>query len=194
MAMVPDPKGWAQSRECRVRNRTGWLETHAHTKFDAPRIVDLPLQRSEVPGVTQSIVGIKQLVVVEDVGEDGPEIRAETFGEHDRLLNAEIHVPEGLSAESASTAVMTVVNSENRVPEAVINTSWILIQGRTEAGRSYVGVLGRGKWVVVSLAAASLPAADVDGVFQGGNIAGVRLAEGLATSVNCSSPAKALLG
>ena len=108
-----------------------------------PRIVDLPFQRPEVAGVTESIVGIKQLVVVEDVGEDGSEIRAETFSEHDGLLNTEVHVPEGLSAQSASTAVMTIVNSQNWVAEAVIDTSWILIQGRTETGRSYVGVLGR---------------------------------------------------
>src|ERR1700686_4941339 len=184
--MVPWPSRAGHRRASPSQKSLEWLETHAHTNLNVPRIVDLPFQRPEVPGVTQSIVGIKQLVVVEDVGEDGSEIRAETFGEHDRLLNTEVHVPEGLSAESASTAVMTVVNAEDRIAEAVVDPTRILIQRRTEAGRSYVGILGRRKRVVVSLTAASLAAANVDGVFQGANVAAVRLAEGLAATVNCT--------
>src|ERR1700688_2754337 len=185
--MVPWPSRAGHRRASPSQKSLEWLETHALTNFDVPGIVDLPFQRPEVPGVTQSIVGIKQLVVVEDVGEDGSEIRAETFGAHDRLLNTEVHVPEGLSAKSASTAVMTIVNSQNRVAEAVINNSWILIQRRSETRRSYVGVLGRGKRVVISLTAASLAAANVDGVFQGAYVAGVRLPETLAAPVQFSA-------
>src|SRR6202795_1072715 len=119
--MVPWPSRAGHRRASPSQKSLERLETHAHTNFDVPGIVDPPFQRPEIPGGAQSIVGIKQLVVVEDVGEDGSEIRAETFGEHNGLLNTEIHVPEGLSAESASTAVMTIVNSQNRVAETVVD-------------------------------------------------------------------------
>ena len=64
--------------------------------------------------------------MVEHVGEDGAELRTETLGNHDVLLDAEVHVPEGLAAEIARTGVVTIVDAQNGVPEAIIDRLRIL--------------------------------------------------------------------
>jgi hypothetical protein len=51
--------------------------------------------------------------MVENVREHGAELRADTFGNLDVLLDAEVHVPEGLAAEVASAAVDTIVDAQD---------------------------------------------------------------------------------
>jgi hypothetical protein len=86
-----------------------------------PRVVGLAPERAKIDGVSKGVVGIGQLSVVKYVRKSRTSFDAHTLGNHDVLLDAEVHVPEGLAAEIANTAVMTVVNSEDRVAEAVVN-------------------------------------------------------------------------
>jgi hypothetical protein len=77
------------------------------------RVVDLAFELTEVAGVAQGVVGIEELVVVEDVGEDGAKFSAEALAEHDVFLHAEVDVPERLAAKIAGAAVAAVVSDSN---------------------------------------------------------------------------------
>ena len=168
-------------------DRASELETHARANFDAPRIVDLPgpaiRQGAEVPGVAKTVERIKKLIVVEDVGEGGTHLQAEAFGERDVLLDVEIHVPEGLPAESSSSAVVTIVDTQDRIAEAIVDRCRVLVQGWAEARRSDIRILGRRKRVIVPLAAARVSPANVNGIFLSADVVGVSLPEALSATV-----------
>ena len=95
------------------------------------------------------------MIMVKDVSEDSTELRADAFREHDVLLDAEVHVPERLPAVIANTTVVTIVDSQNRVAEAVIDRLRIRVQRRPVTAPSHARILGGGDGVVVSRAAAT---------------------------------------
>ena len=98
-------------------NRGSGLEAHADAKLYLPRVVDLSIEGAPIPGVAKLQDGVEQLVMVEDVRKDGAELHAEALRNHDVLLDAEVHVPEGLTAEIARTAVMPIVETQDWVAE-----------------------------------------------------------------------------
>src|SRR5580765_7696758 len=114
--------------------------------------------------------------MVKDVREDSTELHVYPLSDHDALLNAEVYVPEGLAAEGANTTVVTTVDSQDRVAEAVIDRLWVLIQRRPVTTPSHTRIL-RGRYgVIVSLAAASCTTADVDGVVVAAGVGAIRYA------------------
>src|SRR5271157_247084 len=114
-------------------NRRSGLEAEAQVKLYFPRVVDLAFKSAPIRLIAEEFAlganeGIVQLVMVENVREHGAKLRGETFGNLDVLLEAEVHVPEGLAAEVAGPAVVTIVDAQNGVAEAVIDRSRILVQ------------------------------------------------------------------
>jgi hypothetical protein len=126
-------------------------------KFDVPRGVDLAYtkgaQSAKIVGIGQGVVGIEQLLMVKDVRKRGTKVHAKTLIDHDVLLDVEVYVPEGLAAVIANTAVVAIVNSQNRVAEAVIDRLRIRVQRRPVTTRSHAGILGGNDGVIVSRAA-----------------------------------------
>src|SRR5258707_15087187 len=102
--------------------------------------------------------------MVKYIGEESAKLRSEPCGNRPVLVDAEVHVADGLAAIVANAAVVTIVDAQNRVAEAIIDRSRIREQVRgTSNGRAH-------KVIVTGRTEASV-AADIDGICIGPDVA-----------------------
>src|ERR1700751_4582810 len=95
----------------------------------------------------------------------------DTFRDHEVLPNTHVHIPVHLAAQNPCAATAAAVNTQNRVPEAVIDRFGILEHARAKKGRAHIRIL-RGRYgVVVARTATHTRTAHIDGVFEGGEAA-----------------------
>src|SRR6266403_5563058 len=93
-----------------------WLEVEAQSKLYRSWVVHLRRQtiisgtkatrRAPITRVAKDQIWIGQLVMVEKVREDRCELNVETFRNHDALLNAKIHVPEGHTSQNPGASAI----------------------------------------------------------------------------------------
>src|ERR1700736_2982482 len=106
--------------------------------------------------------------MIKDVGEVGVELQMDALRNHDGLPYAHVHVPIRLASQNSRTATITSVNSQNGVPEAVIDCCWVLEHVRrrlAEKSRAKVRT-GWNRRIVVARTASDARAAHVDCVFK----------------------------
>jgi hypothetical protein len=87
-----------------LNERPEKLEADATANFDGARVVDLVVEHAPNLRRRSAQGRIAELVMVENVAEDGLEFQAETLIDVDVFANLEIDVPEGHAAEYACTA------------------------------------------------------------------------------------------
>jgi len=103
----------------RLSNRDGEarqkkLEADAQAEFDLAWRVDLTIEEcTPIVWLAETRPGYRDQtsVMVEDVREDGRDFHVKPLCNHEVLLHAQIDVVEWQAAESASAAVMSVVNT-----------------------------------------------------------------------------------
>src|SRR5271166_1630823 len=105
--------------------------------------------------------------MVENIGKDSAKLRSDPFGNREVLLDAEVHVPEGLAAEVATGAVVTIVDAQNRIAEAVIDRPRIREQVRRRSASKRDRAAGSHKAIVTGSTEAA--ATDLDGICVGAN-------------------------
>ena len=76
-------------------------EPEPELKRTGIEVVDLVFELAEVPRIVHGVRGIRELHVVEQIGEDHLEFRANALGDVGGLADLEVHVPERLAAEIA---------------------------------------------------------------------------------------------
>ena len=100
-----------------VRNRPA-RQTHV------PRVIGLThvkAKGAEIGSVGQGVVQIVQLVVVKYIGKVAPNSMLRRSVNMTFFLDVEVYVPERLAAVIPHTTVVAIVDSQNRVAEAVID-------------------------------------------------------------------------
>src|SRR6266550_7809634 len=93
-----------------------WLEVEAQSKLYRSWVVHLrrktiisgtkTTRRAPITLVAKDQIWIGQLVMVEKVREDRRELNVDTFRNHDALLNAKIHVPEGHASQDPGASAI----------------------------------------------------------------------------------------
>src|SRR5207302_11229362 len=122
------------------------LEAEPQTKLHRPWRVRLrlsselnpaePAKSTPVSLITKDEVGVGQLVVVEQVRENGLELRAHTFCNMYVFLEAKVHVPEGHASYDSLASSVRGVNTKDRVSETGVSSPGILEHRRTVPARS----------------------------------------------------------
>src|SRR5215472_2086578 len=112
------------------------LESEPQTKLHRPWRVRLrlsselnpaePAKSTPVSLITKDEVGVGQLVMVEQVRENGLELRAHTFGHMYVFLEAKVHVPEGHASYDSLASSVRGVNTKDRVSETGVSSPGIL--------------------------------------------------------------------
>src|SRR5262249_48381741 len=101
---------------------------------------------SPVADITEDEKWIAHLIVVEDVREDSGEFRAEAFGHLDVLLHAEVNIPEGQTAQLPCSAIVPLIDSQNRVAETAIGRFRV---GKVAGSVPVTSKIARSRGVVV---------------------------------------------
>ena len=87
------------------------LEDDPQTELHHARLTDFSWQVAEcsrIAGVEVSVLGIAKLVMVQNVGKDNLEFRADPLSDSKVLSNAQIHVPVRQAAQDAKSAVLRI--------------------------------------------------------------------------------------
>src|SRR5215469_6247927 len=108
----------------------------------------------------------------------------DTFGNQDVLAHSQVHIPEHLAAQDPRATAITSIDTQDRVPEAVIHLLRVLVQARAKKCRSHVRKVNRRDRMVMSRTTPNTRTAHVDGVLEGRKAAAapVRLPESLSAS------------
>ena len=77
-------------------------------------------------------VWIEELVVVQNVGEDDLELRADALSNVDSLLDAEIQIPVVQAPNVAGEAAIPGVQAQNWLADLVISRDWVFKQINVE--------------------------------------------------------------
>src|SRR5208282_1561160 len=153
------------------------LEAEADPHFDGPRRVPLSIFNSPERRKRQAEERVQELVMVENVGEDGLEFGAEALVNVDVLLNLEVDVPEWHAAK-CSGAAGTAIQTQDRIADAAKYGCGIgehvHIASTARAGEGSDAVVAR---------AAEVVGASEDGVFVRGEVDGIGFSEGLTVTV-----------
>src|SRR6266436_7194173 len=109
--------------------------------------------------------------MIKDVCKVGVELQVDTLRDHDVLPHAHVHIPVHLAAQNPRAAAATSVDTQNCVPETVIDRFRVLEHARAKKGRAHIRIVRRWHRVVVPGTATYTRAAHIDGVFEGGKAA-----------------------
>src|SRR5258705_2630464 len=109
--------------------------------------------------------------MIKDVCEVGVKLQMDALRDHDVLPHAEVHVPVHLAAQNPCATAAISVDTQNRVPEAVIDRLRVLEHAWAKKCRAHVRKILRGHGVVVTGTANYTRTAHVDGVLEGGKAA-----------------------
>src|SRR6267143_6783311 len=111
--------------------------------------------------------------MIKDVCEVGVELQMDTLSDHDVLPHAHVHIPVHLAAQNPCATAAISVDTQNRVPEAVIDCFRVLEHAWAKEGRAHIRIGGVGwrRWVVVARTTTYTRTAHVDSVLEGGKAA-----------------------
>src|SRR6267143_6036592 len=109
--------------------------------------------------------------MIEDVCEVGVELQMDTLRDHDVLPHAHVHIPVHLAAQNPGPTAAISVDTQNRVPEAVIDRLRVLEHAWAKKCRAHVRKILRRHGVVVAGTTTYTRTAQIDGVLEGGKAA-----------------------
>src|SRR5258708_21138274 len=106
--------------------------------------------------------------MIEDVCEVGVELQMDALRDHQVLPHAEVHVPVHLAAQNPGPTAAISVDTQNRVPEAVIDCFRVLEHAWAKKCRAHVRKILRRHGVVVAGTTPQTPHAQRYGDLSGG--------------------------
>src|SRR5258707_8514742 len=106
--------------------------------------------------------------MIKDVCEVGVELQMDTLGDHDVLPHAHVHIPVHLAAQNPGPTAAISVDTQNRVPEAVIDCFRVLEHAWAKKCRAHVRKILRWHGVVVAGTTTHSPAPPIVWVVAGG--------------------------